>query len=77
VSWSIVRTCERCGRRAERPIRDFGDVLRISVGLTLTIDVPGAGDGCPSCDPKVAEATKCDPLEWQQLLARGRGQRPS
>ena len=77
MSWSIVRTCRRCGTRAERPLRDLFDVVRVSHVLKLHFESPDADDGCPTCLPELGEQAKMDPLEWRALVARARGQRPS
>lgn len=78
MSWSLVRTCARCGRRAEKEIRSREQAERASFVLMFSFAHPDSGDGCPSCDPELAQRAKdagIDPDGWEAAvnLARNRG----
>jgi hypothetical protein len=78
VSYSFVRTCDRCGVRAERPLsgpfstreaclRSFAIVR----GLLDRADRADRRDwGCPSCDPEGAKAAGIDLDAWQRDVER-------
>jgi hypothetical protein len=58
MSWSIVRTCRRCGARAELEIRDLEAVAATTRVLEHHFAHPGSDDGCPACDPALLEDAK-------------------
>lgn len=75
MSISIVRTCRRCGTRAEREIRTPEGVISVLQLLTHHFEHPNADDGCPSCDPDLAKASTIDLAEWREAVERAAGHR--
>jgi len=55
MSWSIVRTCRRCSARCERPIVSRDEIAATVHALVHHFNHPESDDGCPACDPKLAE----------------------
>lgn len=77
MSWSIVRTCGRCGVRAELPINDIEDVAVVNLVLRLQFVAGRADLGCPACCPEGANALGIDADVWRAAVARARGLPPS
>lgn len=77
MSWSIVRTCGRCGTRAERLIRTGTQVERAVLVLRYHLQYRDSDDGCPSCDPELARAAGVDMDEWRESVNRALGHRAS
>jgi hypothetical protein len=80
MSCSLVRTCGRCGRRAEIEIRSLEGAERASLVLRLSFAQLGADDGCPLCDPELARRCKAigiDPDRYQAAVNRARGRGPA
>lgn len=76
MSWSVVRTCSRCGTRAEVPLYALEDVptaLRMFVAFFSGHD---KHDGCPSCSAELGNvlvARGSDLGDWQKAVTRARG----
>jgi hypothetical protein len=80
VSWSIVRTCRRCGTRAEKEIATRQAAARAASILAHHFDHPNSDDGCPSCDPEVAkrlQAAGIDPATYGAAVNRVRNRGPA
>ena len=77
MSWALVRTCRRCGRRAEKEIATREAAARAALVLTHHFDHPDSDDGCPSCDPKLAARAGIDPMRWSAALNRARNRGPA
>jgi hypothetical protein len=79
VTWSIVRTCSRCGTRAEAAICSRDDVVAYMHAMMLFLTGRDVGEGCPSCTPELAQALEArghTPDEWRAAVERARGRRP-
>ena len=80
MSWSIVRTCRRCGDRAEKPIASREMAARVALVLEHHFRAPDSDDGCPKCDPELAEKARAagiDLDEYQAAVARARKHPPT
>lgn len=80
MSWALVRTCDRCGGRAEKEIRSLEGAERASLVLLLSFAQRGSGDGCPSCDPELARAAERAGIDlhgWQAAINRARNRGPA
>jgi hypothetical protein len=78
MSWSIVRTCARCGTRAEVDLRSREDVLGYLHALFMFLTGQDRHDGCPSCSPELAARVTVlgyASEDWQQAVDRARGPR--
>jgi hypothetical protein len=69
VSWSLVRTCRRCGERAEKEITTPEGADRAALVLKHHFEQPDSDDGCPSCDPVLAERCEAVGIEVLGYLA--------
>jgi hypothetical protein len=76
VSWSLVRTCRRCGTRAERPITTLEGVERAIFALTHHFQHPNSDDGCPSCDLELARDVRVDRDGYLAAVRRALRWRP-
>jgi hypothetical protein len=80
MSWAIVRTCRRCGLKAEKAITSREQARRAGYVLEHQFDHPDSDDGCPDCDPVLAERAKAAGIDlagWRKAVNRARGRRPS
>jgi hypothetical protein len=79
VSYSIVRTCARCGTRAEHEIRTTVGLATFVTAVMYAFEHPNADDGCPNCCPElVTNAAACglDLESWRAAVARARSRQP-
>lgn len=80
MSWSIVRTCRRCGTRAEKEIATREAAARAASILAHHFDHPNSDDGCPSCDPDVAKKLQAAGIaleSYQAAVNRARNRGPA
>lgn len=77
MTWSIVRTCRRCGTRAEQELRTPAVAACAVMRIVHTFEHPDGDDGCPECDPELANAPTLDREQWREMVARARGHRPA
>lgn len=70
MSWALVRTCRRCGTRAERPITSMHLVAWALFVLTHHLECPASDDGCPKCDPELARNPDVDVDGYDRAVAR-------
>ena len=80
MSWAIVRTCRRCGRRAEKGITSLEGARRAGRVLEHHFEHPDSDDGCPDCDPELAAkafAAGIDPDAWAAAVNRARNRGPA
>lgn len=77
MSYSLVRTCDRCGTRAERPLSTRSGLAFAQAVLLRLSAGPINDQGCPSCDPDAAKAAGVDMERWRSEVALARGHRPS
>jgi len=80
VSWAIVRTCRRCGTRAEKAITSIEGARRAAYVLEHHFGHPDSDDGCPNCDPDLAKKAReagIDLEGWQAAVNRARNRGPA
>lgn len=80
MSWAIVRTCRRCGTRAEKEITSHQAARRAASVLAHHFHHPDSDDGCPSCDPELAEKAKRAGIDlelWAAAVNRARNRGPA
>lgn len=70
MSWALVRTCRRCGTRAERPITTLNLVAWALFVLTHHFEHPQSDDGCPKCDPELARHPDVNVDGYDAAVAR-------
>ena len=76
MSWSVVRTCARCGTRAEREVRTFGGLATVGAAMLHHLKHRDSDQGCPSCDPTLANDANIDLDEWRDAVGRARSRNP-
>jgi hypothetical protein len=80
MSWALVRTCRRCGRRAELDIATREMVARVTAALEHHFSSPSSDDGCPDCDPELAkdvQAAGIDLDRYRAAVNRARNRGPA
>lgn len=75
MSYSIVRTCSRCGTRAEREIRTGQELAAAVFSLQHHLQHRDGDQGCPSCMPELARAAEIDVDEWRAAVNRALSRR--
>jgi hypothetical protein len=79
VSYSVVRTCARCGTRSEHDIRGPEGLGSFVSAVIHHFEHPDSDQGCPNCDPEVAAAFGSDGRgleEWRAGIGRARSRSP-
>lgn len=80
MSWAIVRTCRRCGERAEKEITTRATAEWVSYVLFRYFEHAGSDDGCPSCDPELlarAQEAGIDLAGYHASVIRARNRGPA
>ena len=79
MKWSIVRTCDACGTRAEAPICSRDEVVQYMHVLGLHFAGKLILEACPSCSEEALKAFKAlgyTARDWFEAVERARGPRP-
>lgn len=76
MSFSIVRTCRRCGTRSERDIVNHDQLAVLVSALVHHLGCPESDDGCPDCCPELRKPPSFDADSWRRSVDLARSRLP-